>query len=212
MTENYQCDIFISYRRVTGRDMARTLQLDLERRGYSVFFDYDSVRDGEFNKKIFLAIERCRFFIAFYSEHSLDGCVDENDWVRLELEYALRLKKKIIPVMPSDLFPSWKFPESLPACLHKLRYIEISEISMGSLFKASVSELIDRRLGVGMSLGTSEVLDRSLDRSPANVEKESFLRKIIEFFCDYGLGFIVFGGGLIGSIILLLMSRGIINF
>ena len=42
-------DIFISYRRQNGSDDARLLQQALKARGYTVFFDYDSLRDGQFN-------------------------------------------------------------------------------------------------------------------------------------------------------------------
>ena len=41
-------DVFISYRRETGADDARLLQQALKARGYNVFFDYDSLRDGKF--------------------------------------------------------------------------------------------------------------------------------------------------------------------
>ena len=46
MAEKKKYDIFISYRRVdslgkvSGRDIARTLQKELQIRGYNVFFDY----------------------------------------------------------------------------------------------------------------------------------------------------------------------------
>ena len=50
---NSQYDVFISYRRETGANDARLLQQALKARGYTVFFDYDSLRDGKFDKKIF---------------------------------------------------------------------------------------------------------------------------------------------------------------
>ena len=50
-------DVFISYRRITGANDARLLQQALKARGYEVFFDYDSLRDGQFDKRIFAAID-----------------------------------------------------------------------------------------------------------------------------------------------------------
>ena len=40
-------DIFISYRRATGATAARMMQLALTARGYSVFLDYVSLKDGK---------------------------------------------------------------------------------------------------------------------------------------------------------------------
>ena len=39
-------DIFISYRRDSGAQYARILQLMLMQRGYKVFLDYDELTDG----------------------------------------------------------------------------------------------------------------------------------------------------------------------
>lgn len=50
-------DVFISYRRSTGADDTRLLQQALKARGYNVFFDYDSLRDGKFDEMILAAIE-----------------------------------------------------------------------------------------------------------------------------------------------------------
>lgn len=51
-------DVFVSYRRVDGRDHARNIQLGLQQRGSSlnVFFDYESIREGKFNLQIIDAI------------------------------------------------------------------------------------------------------------------------------------------------------------
>ena len=38
-------DVFISYRRVGGKDKARSLKSELERRGYRVFLDFDDLKD-----------------------------------------------------------------------------------------------------------------------------------------------------------------------
>ena len=41
-------DVFITYRREGGKQYARNLQLMLQLRGFSVFFDYDELTDGPF--------------------------------------------------------------------------------------------------------------------------------------------------------------------
>ena len=67
--DNYQpnndgTNIFISYRRKDGQSDARMIELGLGKLGYkNVFFDYKSVREGKFNKKIINAIYSCQDFI-----------------------------------------------------------------------------------------------------------------------------------------------------
>ena len=140
-------DVFISYRRDTGLEKARTLQLALKARGYSVFFDFDSLQDGEFNEAIFKAIENCKVVVAFLSDGSLDRCSAEGDWVRMELEHAFKSGKKIIPVAESATYNHWIWPASLPKSLSKLRDIQLSEFHTGSRFEESVDKIVNARFG-----------------------------------------------------------------
>ena len=75
-------DIFISYRRKTRLNDARLLQQALRSRGYEVFFDFDSLRDGKFDERILRAIDKAPVFILMLTENALDKCVNEDDWVR----------------------------------------------------------------------------------------------------------------------------------
>ena len=61
LTDYHPCqvdvDIFVSYRKIAGRDCARSLMQGLKLIGYSkIFFDYHSIRDGKFNTQIIDAI------------------------------------------------------------------------------------------------------------------------------------------------------------
>ena len=137
-------DVFISYRRKTGADDARLLQQALIRRGYNVFLDYDSIRDEKFDKKIFDAIEQAPVFILMLTEGSLDDCTKKSDWVRREIEHALRKNRKIVPVSttPNVSF----FPKKLPKALFSIKNIVISELNKASLFEESVDKIIMNRL------------------------------------------------------------------
>ena len=75
-------DIFISYRRTTGAQYARIIQLMLTQRGYKVFLDYDELKDGVFGKRIKAAINEAPVFILMLSKGALDRCSQEGDWVR----------------------------------------------------------------------------------------------------------------------------------
>lgn len=93
-------DIFISYRRTTGAQYARIIQLMLAQRGYKVFLDYDELKDGVFGKRIKAAINEAPVFILMLSKGALERCSQEGDWVREEILLAMQEGKKIIPINP----------------------------------------------------------------------------------------------------------------
>jgi len=136
-------DVFISYRRETGADDARLLQQALKARGYNVFFDYDSLRDGKFDEKIFEAIDEAPVFVLMLTERALDRCVNEDDWVRLEIERALSGNKHIVPVVPSS--QHWEFPDCLPESLKGIPFEQISELNKASLFEKSIDQVVEDR-------------------------------------------------------------------
>lgn len=111
-------DIFISYRRNGGEDLALLIYRTLRSEGYSVFLDVEGLGSGKFNEKLYEKIRECKDFLLILPPNALDRCVNEEDWVRLEIECALRENKWIIPVwMPN--FDGW--PANLPASLHPIR-------------------------------------------------------------------------------------------
>ena len=110
-------DIFISYRRVGGYETAKHLFDLLSRDGFSVSFDIDTLRNGDFDTAIYSIIDSCKDFIIILSPGIFERSVKNNDeakdddWVRIELSYALKKKKNIVPVMLKD----FDFPPNLPA-------------------------------------------------------------------------------------------------
>ena len=77
-----QYDVFISYRRVGGKEYARLLKPELEKRGFEVFLDFDELSDGVFDQRIKDAISASPVFLLILSRGALDRCVNEGDWVR----------------------------------------------------------------------------------------------------------------------------------
>ncbi len=144
-------DIFISYRRIdsegrtSGRDIARTIKLEFEKRGYAVFFDYSEIKDDEFERTIIPAVEHAKVFILVLSKDALVRCANEGDWVRREIETAMKNGCKIIPVNPDGAFNGW--PSNLPDSLLLLTKQEISEVFMGSLFEKSIDKIEEERFG-----------------------------------------------------------------
>lgn len=144
-------DIFISYRRVdengniSGRDIARTIQKELQLKHYRVFFDYSDIRDNAFDDTILPAIKTSKIFLLVLTEGALVRCSESGDWVRREILTAIQSGCKIIPVCPEkNGFEGW--PLSFPSELDSIKRIQISDIHMGSLFEVSMSKLIKDRI------------------------------------------------------------------
>ena len=138
-----KCDIFISYRRVDGRDVARTVQLALKAKGYeNIFFDYDSLRDGLFNEQIIDAINMCKDFILILSPESMKRCCNEGDWVARELDTAIKAGCKFIPLNINGSFQ--EFPADFPRSLSVVKYIEQTKLMTDEYFDASIEMLVNR--------------------------------------------------------------------
>ena len=130
-------DIFISYRRDNGWDTAKHLRDILTAKGYSVFFDVDSLRSGDFNRALLDVIKDCTDFIIILSPNALDRCVNEGDWVRQELACALEAGKNVIPVASGK----FHFPETLPEDINNVRWKNCVEVNI-TYFDAMVEKLI----------------------------------------------------------------------
>lgn len=115
-------DIFISYRREGGYDLAKHLYDLLSRDGYKVSFDMDTLRNGDFDTQLLTRVEQCKDFILIVDEHTFDRTIDpsfdpNNDWLRQEVIHALKYEKNIIPVF---LPPATGFPSGLPDDIAKV--------------------------------------------------------------------------------------------
>ncbi len=109
-------DIFISYRRKGGYETAKHLYDLLTMDGYTVSFDIDTLRNGDFDTALLQRIDECTDFILILNKGAFDRTLDpgfnpKNDWLRNELAYALKRNKNVIPVMLEGFDG---FPEDLP--------------------------------------------------------------------------------------------------
>ena len=148
-------DIFISYRREGGYAMARLLYECFNNSGLSVFLDLEELRAGPFNQKLYEAIDACENFILVLPPNSLDRCSAENDWLRLEIEHAIKQKKNIIPVM----MVGFTFPEELPPSLQVLPFFNGVQSSR-EYFDATIKKLISMLRGVKLDESKINVNER----------------------------------------------------
>ena len=95
-------DIFISYKNDgSGNQFAARLCQDLEKVGYSVYFNSNEERAHSFPERLKNAVADCRDFILILSK----GCLEQLkrheavDWVREEVLTARKHGKHIIPIL-----------------------------------------------------------------------------------------------------------------
>jgi hypothetical protein len=136
---NVKYDVFISYRRTGGAAEARLIQTKLMQRGLRAFLDVDDLRAGDFNRALLDRIAEAPNFVVILSSDSLKRCADEGDWLRLELEQAVKTGRNIVPIlMPGFQFPK---PDTLPESLSSLHTYQSVNYSH-DFFTASIDKLV----------------------------------------------------------------------
>ena len=134
--EDYQ--IFISYRRDGGLHFAGRLSDRLNNMGYKVFYDIESMQSGPFNMQIYAALDKCSDVLLVLPPNGLDRCSDEGDWVRKEIEYAIRNGKNMIPLM----MPGFSFPQELPESIRDISWCEGVAVDV-NYFDAMIARIVD---------------------------------------------------------------------
>ncbi|XP_049542919.1 NAD(+) hydrolase sarm1 isoform X3 [Anopheles darlingi] len=107
-------DVFVSYRRSNGSQLASLLKVHLELRGFSVFIDVERLEAGKFDNNLLQSIRHAKHFLLVLTPEALDRCLDDadgKDWVHREIVAALNSDCNIIPII--DNF-EWPAPERLP--------------------------------------------------------------------------------------------------
>ena len=91
--------IFISYRRSTSKYLARLIFDRLRTAGFDVFFDVNTIDNGHFDSMILSQIAARPHFVLLLSPGTLERCTNQDDWLRREIEEAMRLQRNIVPVI-----------------------------------------------------------------------------------------------------------------
>lgn len=110
--------VFISYRRERGSELARVVHSELERRGVPCFLDVDDLGAEHFDQRLLREIESTTNFVVILSPGALDRCQMPGDWLRKEIGHAIKLKRNIVPLLVEGFeFPP---PKELPEELREL--------------------------------------------------------------------------------------------
>lgn len=134
-------DVFISYRR-SSYDTANLIATRLRAAGYSVFFDMETLRSGKFNEQLYNVIDSCIDFILVLPPNALDRCVNEDDWVRLEILRAMNAEKNIVPVMLNGFV----WPNPMPDKLEELPNYQALTASSIEYFDLAMERLQNKYL------------------------------------------------------------------
>jgi len=155
-TANGPNRIFVSYRRADASWPTRWLADRLARQFGSgvVFQDVDSIRPGDdFAAEIEAAVGSCSVLIAVIGPHwpGPDGerrrLDDPQDWVRLEIEAAIRRGIRIIPVLVDGA--SMPTAAELPESLHVLARRQAVALNPASLDIGGLVSVLETALSHG---------------------------------------------------------------
>jgi len=120
--EHIEKTVFLSYRR-TNFPWAQSIFQNLMHHGYDVFFDYTGLRSGGFEPIVFENITARAHFLVLLTPSALDNCDDPTNWLRREIETALRNKRNIVPLMLDGFdFSSPKIGSKLTGTLAALKH------------------------------------------------------------------------------------------
>ena len=146
-----ECDIFISYRRSDGTDIARSVEQALKARGYkNIFYDYSSLRDGVFNEKIIDAINNCNDYILLLTPEALDRCAEKGNWVAREIETAIHAGCQFIPLAVNENYT--RFPDDFPKRLRIIQNIQQTLLLNNEYFEDSITRLTERLTSIPQKL------------------------------------------------------------
>lgn len=77
-------DVFVSYRRSNGSQLASLLKVHLQLRGFSVFIDVERLEAGKFDNNLLQSIQKAKHFLLVLTPNALERCIgdgDRKDWV-----------------------------------------------------------------------------------------------------------------------------------
>jgi hypothetical protein len=94
-----QKKVFLSYRRQSSGYEALNVYQHLTHEDYDVFMDVESLDSGRFPDLILHQIEARPHFLVVLVPGSLERTLQTDDWLRQEIEHALRLDRNVVPLM-----------------------------------------------------------------------------------------------------------------
>jgi hypothetical protein len=134
--------VFISQRRSPSDYFVFVVYDNLTSHKYDVFLDYKSIGAGKFGAIIEANISARAHFLVVLTPSTLDRVKTAEDWVRKEIEMALKTKRNIVPLMIEN------FDFNSPYIKKKLAELSLTELaeSNGLVFRPDLTEQCLERL------------------------------------------------------------------
>ena len=114
-------DVFISYRRAGGSQLASLLKVHLQTRGISAFLDVYGLGGGNFDEALIMTISNASNMVLVLSSGALNRCKGDTriqDWLHREIVCAFEHKVNIVPV--ADPAFEWPKVDELPTDIQAL--------------------------------------------------------------------------------------------
>ena len=111
-------DVFISYRREGGFEIANLIASKLRSSGYRVFLDLHAMHSGDFSEQLKSKVKECKDFIWILSANTESNTLSFRegvDYYRDEICWAIESKSNIVPVK----LEGFVFPNSMPECIEE---------------------------------------------------------------------------------------------
>lgn len=118
LEENSEDDVFISYRRKYGGYPARLIYDKLKQSGCKVFYDYKSMRAGDFNVQLAKAMKRGMYVIAVLTPGCMEEDCEGENYMLKELRRAMDPDNQIKVI--NVFVDGFLFPAELPQGLEKM--------------------------------------------------------------------------------------------
>jgi tetratricopeptide (TPR) repeat protein len=148
--ERIEKTVFLSYRR-TNIPWALAIFQNLTQNGFDVFFDFNGIASGDFERVILGNIKARAHFLVLLTPSALERCGDANDWLRREIETALDNHRNTVPLMLEGFdFGTPKIAEQLSGKLAALRHYNAMSIPP-EYFMEAMERLRNRFLNIPLS-------------------------------------------------------------
>ena len=146
-----QKTVFISYRRANFWNALAIYQY-LTAQGFDIFFDYKSIKSGDFERVITENIQYRAHFLVVLTPSALDRCDQPNDWLRKEIELAIDEGRNIVPLIFEGFdFGSPSVGEKLVGKLAQLRKYNGLPV-YAAYFEAGMKRLTEEFLNVPLDV------------------------------------------------------------